>query len=145
MNIKTLISGVGFVVLTAVLFSFGTKEWAVIKTQDGVSVSTKLVPCAEDGTTRVKNLLLLKFKNDNNYKVKVTWSNEKYFDGVCSGCGNEDEHTYSVELRPGQEVAGNCATKREGTAIFESYKDGKPSTTKLTDYKVANMSVVEVK
>ena len=58
MNIKTLISGVGFVVLTAVLFSFGAKEWAVIKTQDGVSVSTKVVPCAEDGTTRVKNLLL---------------------------------------------------------------------------------------
>ena len=120
------------------------KTWTNHSTFEGVQIEYKYAPCS---TPKVNNqvLVLFKFTNTTNSKVKLTWNEERWVSDVCSNCNqvNSLENTMTITLDPNETIEGDCTTKEyKERYIFSNFIKLSPGMSKkhLTDFKFRNLT-----
>ena len=84
---------------------------------------------------------LVSFENKTNEEITLHFDMEKYLNGVCRTCNNEDNGLHhSLTLKPLETIAGSCETKESYLRVFSKHLDFENHST-LSDLKFTNIEV----
>ena len=132
-------------VLFGVLFfsftTFAQGEWTTYYTDKQVTIQYKYNDChrPEDGIH--KQEVHLKFSNLTNETIAVKYQKQASYNNKPA-VSNGNENTYTVTLKPGEVLEGNCGLKDKRLYIFAKMLDG-TSQSVLTDFKLANIQITQ--
>lgn len=84
---------------------------------------------------------LVTFENKTNEEITLHFDMEKYLNGVCRTCNNEDDGLHhSLTLKPLETIAGTCETTKNYLRVFSKHLDLDNYST-LTDLKFTNIEL----
>ena len=84
---------------------------------------------------------LVTFENKTNEEITLHFDMEKYLNGVCRTCNNEDDGLHhSLTLKPLETIAGTCETTENYLRVFSKHLDLDNYST-LTDLKFTNIEL----
>jgi hypothetical protein len=86
-------------------------EWTLHKQENGVIVY-QMDKIWEDPSEGInQEMVLLKFVNTTDQKLKIDWYDVRWYGGKCSNCDNykDPEHHHSITLEPGESIEGKCS------------------------------------
>lgn len=148
-----------FLSLASILFfsSFtlfaGNDEWTLYKTENGVQVFSKVIPCTTKADPNYadpnQEFLIFKIVNTNKNKMSVSWNYEVWYDGNCRTCGikdkNNSEYAHKITLKGGETIEGNCQSDlKSGLMLFNGFQK-KENSKKLSKFEMSNLTVSKTK
>ncbi|MBI5541280.1 MAG: hypothetical protein HY951_14535 [Bacteroidia bacterium] len=139
-----------FLLISSNLFSQNTsktisapeREWELLKEANGVQVFTQNDECHDFKNGTHYEYIILKFVNTTVDNKKIMWSENLFYNGICSTCdGNSDKTVFELELTSKQTKQGDCGVDNNDILRifnrFLNYND-KPV---LTKYEIVNFEV----
>lgn len=113
---KTMFKGFLMMVALVSFSAFGQSnvngEWQVIKSQDGINFLGKTIECESTIQGQLpSSYAVLKIENTTASAKKVYYSFGLEFVEGCSGCDQDSEFSYVLELNPNQTIEGSCSNE----------------------------------
>lgn len=141
-SLSLLISSNLFSQNTSKTVSAPKGEWKLFKEANGVQVFAQIDECHDFKNGTHYEYTLLKFVNTTNEVKRIRWSENLYYNGICSTCdGNSDKNVFELELTYNQTKQGDCGVDNNDILRifnrFLNYND-KPV---LTKYEFVNFEV----
>ena len=124
-----------------------SNDWVEYTKIGGVVIEYRFEECNSTDEMGYHNtkIVVFRFTNKTNKKVKVSWSNRLFYNGECTTCKNEEhpEHAHFVELEPNSTVEGSCDKRDSNLTIPSNFIIKYPgmSDTKLTNFELINLNV----
>ncbi len=90
--------------------------------------------------------VIFRFENQNEHNVIIVWDAELYYNKICKTCFNySDEYHYTLELKAGEVLEGNCSEVPDTRLIvFSRFNDpNAKDKTRLTDYQFGNLKIIK--
>tara|TARA_Y100000385_G_C12965517_1_gene581635 strand:- start:296 stop:709 length:414 start_codon:yes stop_codon:yes gene_type:complete len=113
---------------------------SVVESND-YKISYEAQDCHDITNGLHRSYALVSFENKTNEEVIITFDLEKYRNGVCRTCNNEDNGLHhSITLSPLEIVAGTCETSEPYLRVFNKHLDLDNHST-LTDLKFTNIEL----
>lgn len=127
--------------LTAMAQFEATPDWTMVHEQDEFTVEYRWMDCPDPANGMHKEYIVLRYDNRTSSDLIVKFDMERYYNGVCATCANEDnELGRMVELPANSVVAGDCTTRDRSQRVF--YRMLKPKTNSLlTDLRLLDFTV----
>lgn len=119
-------------------------NWKLYKFIDGIEIYTANEECHDFANGTHYDYIVFKFVNTTSVPKKMTWSENIYYNGKCTGCDEtSDISLFMVELDPNESKEGGCGKDENDTfRIFNrflNYTD-KPI---LTKFELMNLIVTD--
>ena len=132
--------------ITFMLFSFSflsAQNWNKHYSENGIEISSQEDLCVKKSEGIEKNYLFLKIKNTNSEAVKLTYQIQKWYDGKCINCGqnNLENGFYTLELNPGETKTGTCEDYRDRKLAVFSSMPNQSQVRKLTQVQIIPISL----
>lgn len=119
-----------------------TDAWKTVEVNSDFEIKVQKINCSKPTTGISKEYLFLELTNKRAESIELTYKVEKWYDGVCSNCGeNTDVSLFSVELSAGESVSGNCENYRNRNLAIFSKMTGKSKSRELTSYKIIPLTL----
>lgn len=84
-------------------------EWTMVAEEKGVQLSYVYTNCEIPEEGFYAEYIYLSYKNTNNYPVKVSWFNDKYYGGACVNCDHDSrDRIRSVFIEANETISGKC-------------------------------------
>ena len=129
------------------LLFFGITLHQSVKAQESVvesdnyKISYKVQDCHDVANGIHRAYALVTFENKTNEEITLHFDMEKYLNGECRTCNNEDNGLHhSLTLRPLETIAGSCETTESYLRVFSKHLDLENYST-LTDLKFTNIDL----
>lgn len=118
-------------------------NWNLHKQQNGVLVY-EMDKVWEDPSEGInQEMVLLKFVNNTDKKLKVEWYEVRWQGGKCINCDNYEnpEYQHTITLEPGESMQGECSfDSPQGLSIFKRFIH-KDSVEPLTKFELREFTV----
>lgn len=113
---------------------------SVVETND-YKISYELQDCHDIANGLHRSYALVTFENKTNEEVTIFFDLEKYRNGVCRSCNNEDNGLHhSIILSSLETITGTCETSEPFLRVFNKHLDLDNHST-LTDLKFTNIEL----
>jgi len=96
-------------------------EWTLVKDLSDVAIYYRYQTCDQPSEGTHKEEVYLKVVNKTNKSLTVEWDLELHYGKKCFNCdGNNAEMHAKIDLKPKEEVAGECMPNANGPLIIFS-------------------------
>ncbi len=99
-----------------------TNEWTKMLDLNGVVISQKVAKCSTQYNTAENDYFVFKYKNSNNYNVRVTYKIELWVGENCRSCDlqSPNEYEISIDIKAGETLEYSCSDDNHGFKLFKS-------------------------
>lgn len=113
---------------------------SVVESND-YKISYEVQDCHDLANGLHRAYALVTFENKTNEEITLHFDMEKYLNGVCRTCNNEDNGLHhSLTLKPLETISGSCETTESYLRVFSKHLDFENYST-LTDLKFTNIEL----
>ncbi len=114
-------------------------NWTSYHADAQASIEYQLVDYNKPADGIYKKVYQLRYSNLTQQPVRVRFNRVTWYGAKCYGCAqNGDEHTYQVDLQPGEVLTADPALRDKRFYIFHSGQQGEPP---LTKFELLNITV----
>ena len=79
---------------------------------DKIEINYHKTECHDVSNDIHKRIIAFEFVNLTGDKLSVNFNKELWYNDNCIGCDSTPEQQFTVQLEPGQRLAGSCEDKR---------------------------------
>jgi hypothetical protein len=141
--VKKLSIAILLIGLSVASISSTTLDWEFVIENNDIEFYQSHDILSDPSRDVSKDVIVYKVTNTSESDVVVSWTNELYYDGICSSCGSQNEHRYSLNLKAGESIVGEANDKSKGLSIFKGFVNNHPSAKKLTANNIVNIRVTK--
>ena len=127
---KRIISFSSIILSSILLFSFSSvNQWKTYKSINGVNIYYKTANCNTEYNKVESEYYVFKYKNTNNYSVRLSWKLNVWVNDLCRSCNlpSPNEYELSLDIKAGQTLEYNC---NDNSKAFKLFKTSKAVKTK---------------
>jgi len=142
-NLKILLISFALFGLSFLNVYSQTNDWILLNRVDNVDISSGYFECRDESQGFNQEFVLLRFKNNNDYPVKVVWQLEAWYENKCATCGI-DEYRFELIVPAGDAIFGDCNFFGDSKLkIFSKFLDI-DAPVSLEKFNIVDVSVSKI-